>query len=154
MQGSSSLLACSCSSNSSTVKLPVSSSVSESSVGGWAAGGGSASLRSYFPSLPILYELVLLVSHWTLIHPSSPSSPMTLPRPGAGPSWTEHTQGQILNTRPLFPVLTSNSKNAIQQLPKCLLKGFRYLISPFPVNSPHDPGAYLHHGSQLGTRGR
>lgn len=30
---------------------------------------------------------MLPVSHWTLIHPSSPSSPITRPRPGGGPSW-------------------------------------------------------------------
>lgn len=33
---------------------PMSSSVSESSAGGCVAGGGSASFRSYLPSLPIL----------------------------------------------------------------------------------------------------
>jgi len=47
----------------------------------------SASFRSYLPSLPIRYELVLPVSHWTRIQPSSPSSPITVPMLGNGPSY-------------------------------------------------------------------
>lgn len=74
---------------------PESSSVSESSAEGCDDTGSSTSLRSYFPSFPILYELVLPVSHWTLIQPSSPSSPITRPRPGGGPSWKSKNTDQV-----------------------------------------------------------
>lgn len=32
------------------------------------------------------------MSHWTRIHPSSPRSPITRPRPGGGPSWGARAQ--------------------------------------------------------------
>ena len=64
--------------------LPFMSSSSSSLLSG--TGGGPASFRSYFPSLPMRYELVLPVSHWIRTQPSSPSSPITRPSLGGGPS--------------------------------------------------------------------
>ena len=71
----------------SPMYLKFQKSLSPVSVSDSVIGGGSASLRSYFPSLPILYEFVEPLSHWTRIQPSSPSSPITRPSDGAGPSW-------------------------------------------------------------------
>lgn len=53
------------------------------SLGAYSEG---ANLRSYFCSLPIRYELILPVSHRTRTHPSVPTSFITVPSPGGGPS--------------------------------------------------------------------
>ena len=64
-----------------------SSSFLESTMIGW-----SANFRSYLFSLPIRYEFVLPVSHWTRIHPSSPNSPITVPTLGSGPSCKQRAE--------------------------------------------------------------
>lgn len=67
----------------------VASSFMSESVSVSAGVGGSANFKSYLSSLPIRYEFVEPLSHWTRIHPSSPKSPITLPSPGGGPSCRE-----------------------------------------------------------------
>jgi len=67
------------------------------------------------PSLPIRYEFVLPVSHWTRIQPSSPSSPITVPVLGKGPSYVTQQPISMCTGSVGRPVLGKGPSYVIQQ---------------------------------------
>lgn len=65
----------------------------------WVTSSGST-VRSYLPSAPMRYSLLVPLSHWTAHHLSWVlDGPLTVPLPGLEPSWSFHFQSGPRSTR-------------------------------------------------------